>query len=78
MFYVYIASNIRDTVLYTGVTNNLRRRIQEHKQKEIKGFTKKYNVSKLVFYEVFNSPIDAITAEKKIKGWTRHFQELDL
>jgi len=71
LFYVYIATNKRNTVLYTGVTNNLLRRMQEHKNKLISGFTKKYNVNKLVFYGVFNNPTDAIGAEKKIKGWLR-------
>ncbi|PIP17144.1 MAG: endonuclease [Candidatus Portnoybacteria bacterium CG23_combo_of_CG06-09_8_20_14_all_37_13] len=69
-YYVYIATNKSDT-LYTGVTNNLRRRIYEHKNKSIEGFTKKYNINKLVFYEVLSSPNDAIMAEKRIKSWSR-------
>jgi len=63
--------------LYTGVTNNLERRIFEHKNKLIKGFTSKYNVNKLIWYEEFNSPEEAIAAEKKIKGWTRQ-KKIDL
>jgi len=70
-YYVYIATNNRDTVLYTGVTNDLNRRIFEHKNKLVKGFTSQYNITKLVYYETFNSPEEAISAEKKIKGWIR-------
>lgn len=58
-------------MLYTGVTNNLLRRVYEHRNKMIDGFTKKYNVSKLVYSETFNTPTEAIVIEKKIKGWTR-------
>ena len=76
-YFVYIATNKRNTVLYTGVTNNLEKRMFEHKNKLIKGFTSKYNVVKLVYYEIFNSPKDAIVAEKKIKGWTRQ-KKIDL
>ncbi len=72
IYYVYIATNNRNTVLYTGVTNDLNRRIFEHKNKLVKGFTSQYNVTKLVYYETFNSPEEAIVAEKKIKGWTRN------
>lgn len=53
------------------MTNNLKRRVYEHKNKLIGGFTKKYNINKLIFYEIFNFPTEAIIAEKKIKGWTR-------
>lgn len=71
IYYVYILTNKVNTVLYTGVTNNLERRIYEHKQKLIEGFTKKYNVSKLIYFESFNTAIEVIEAEKKIKGWVR-------
>ena len=70
-YYVYIATNRMNTVLYTGMTNNLERRMHEHKQKLIPGFTARYNVSKLVYYESFPTPAEAIAAEKKIKGWVR-------
>lgn len=63
--------NKRDTVIYTGMTNNLERRILEHKGKLIQGFTKKYNADKLVYFEVFHHPQDAIAREKQIKGWKR-------
>jgi putative endonuclease len=70
-YYVYIATNWRNTVLYTGVTSGLLTRMYQHKYKLIPGFTSKYNVNKLAFYEAFDSPSEAIAAEKKIKGWTR-------
>lgn len=57
--------------MYTGVTNNLERRMYEHKNKLVKGFTEKYNVTKLVYFEEFNEPEEAICAEKRIKGWIR-------
>lgn len=71
MYYVYILTNKTNKVLYTGVTNNIERRIFEHKNKTIPGFTTKYNVNKLVFVESFTNSLDAISAEKKIKGWIR-------
>lgn len=70
-YFVYIATNKINTVLYTGITNNLERRIYEHRNKLVKGFSSRYNVNKLVFYEIFSSPQEAIAAEKKIKGWKR-------
>lgn len=74
-YYVYIATNFKDSVLYTGVTNDLNRRMYEHKNGSVEGFTKKYKINKLVFYEIFNNPEDAIRAEKKIKGWIRKKKE---
>jgi len=70
-YYVYIMTNAGNRVLYTGVTNNLQRRVYEHKNKLIKGFTKKYNVIKLVFYEACDDIESAILREKQIKGWLR-------
>ncbi|MBI4120540.1 MAG: GIY-YIG nuclease family protein [Parcubacteria group bacterium] len=70
-YYVYIATNKLNTVLYTGVTSDLEERMYQHRNKLIPGFTSKYNVNKLVFYEVFPTPQEAIAAEKKIKGWVR-------
>jgi len=64
-------TNWRNKVLYTGVTNNLERRIYEHKNKIIKGFTSKYNVNKLVYFDYTNDINSAIAREKQIKGWTR-------
>ncbi len=71
MYYIYILSNWNNRVLYIGVTNNLERRIYEHKNNIIKGFTEKYNVNKLVYFEETNSIKEAITREKQIKRWTR-------
>lgn len=70
-YYVYIMTNKNHTVLYTGVTGSIEARMFQHRSKEKDSFTKKYNVIKLVFVEEFGSPTEAITAEKKIKGWTR-------
>ena len=58
-------------MLYTGVTNDLKRRVFEHKNKLVEGFTKKYNIDKLVFYEIYNDINEAITREKQIKGGSR-------
>ncbi|HSW93351.1 MAG TPA: GIY-YIG nuclease family protein [Gammaproteobacteria bacterium] len=69
-FYVYILSNATRT-LYIGVTNNLERRMYEHKNKLIDGFTKKYNLTKLVYYETTESIIEGIYREKQLKGWLR-------
>ncbi|MBQ8396732.1 MAG: GIY-YIG nuclease family protein [Clostridia bacterium] len=71
MYYVYILANWNNKVIYTGVTNNLQRRLYEHRSKQIDGFTKKYNVTKLVYYDYTNDINSAIRREKQIKGWTR-------
>jgi len=70
-YFVYIMTNKWNKVLYTGVTNNLQRRVIEHKEKTLEGFTKRYNVNKLVFYEVAESIESAILREKQIKGGSR-------
>jgi len=70
-YYIYIMSNKHHTALYTGVTNELKRRVYEHKQKMADGFTRKYNITKLVYYEVYKDPINAISREKQIKGGSR-------
>jgi putative endonuclease len=69
-YYVYIMTN-RSKTLYTGVTNDLMRRVYEHKNKMIEGFTKKYNITKLVYYEETNDIQVAISREKQIKGCLR-------
>ena len=69
-YYVYIMTN-RSGTLYIGVTNDLLRRIYEHKNKLVKGFTKKYNITKCVYYEETDSIEIAIAREKEIKGWLR-------
>ncbi|MFQ5965243.1 MAG: GIY-YIG nuclease family protein [Candidatus Scalinduaceae bacterium] len=69
-YYVYIMTN-KSKTLYTGVTNNLERRVFEHKHHLVKGFTNKYKITKLVYYEATNDVLSAITREKQIKGWLR-------
>ena len=64
-------ANKTNSVVYTGVTADLKKRIYEHKQKFVEGFTKKYNLTKLVYYEIFDSIEHAISREKQIKGWLR-------
>ena len=75
IYYVYILTNTSNSVLYTGVTNNLERRCFEHKQKKVKGFTNRYNVDKLIFYEIFDFIDFAIAREKQIKGYSRSKKE---
>jgi putative endonuclease len=69
-FYVYILAG-QSGVLYTGVTNNLTRRLAEHRERRPASFTAKYNLTRLVYWEVFGSPSVAIRREKEIKGWLR-------
>ena len=71
-FHVYIMTNRqRSHVLYTGITGNLTRRVWEHKNKIVEGFTSRYNLTRLVYYECFFYPDAAISREKEIKGWRR-------
>ena len=70
-FYVYILTNKYNNVMYVGMTNNLTRRLYEHKNELVDGFTERYHVHKLVYYESTGDPVSAITREKEIKGWTR-------
>jgi len=76
-YYVYIMTNKYNTVLYTGVTNDLKRRVYEHKSGLGGGFTSKYNIAKLVYYEVCNDAYSAIAREKQIKGGSRQ-KKIDL
>jgi putative endonuclease len=69
-YYVYIMAN-RSKTLYTGVTNDLERRVHEHKHHLIEGFTSKYHITKLVYHEETNDVTEAIAREKQIKGWVR-------
>ena len=72
VFYVYILSNTNNKVLYTGITNDLIRRVYEHKHHLDRGsFTARYNVEKLLYFEETSSSREAITREKQIKGWSR-------
>jgi len=74
-FYVYIITTRRNTVLYTGVTRDLRKRVFQHRNGSIAGFSKRYSVGKLVFYEVFRDSYNAITREKQIKAGSRTRKE---
>ena len=75
-YYVYILANKTNVALYIGVTNDLKRRVYEHKQKFVKGFTEKYDIDKLVYYEVFGDPENAILREKRLKGGSRKKKNL--
>jgi putative endonuclease len=70
-YYVYIMTNSKNTVLYVGVTNDLTRRVYEHKEKLANGFTRKYNITKVVYYEVFEDIENAILREKQLKAGSR-------
>ena len=70
-YYVYLLTNWNNKVMYLGVTNNLERRLYEHKNKLVKGFTEKYNVNKLVYFEEMQDVTAAIAREKEIKKWRR-------
>lgn len=70
-YYVYILTNWNNKVMYIGVTNNLKRRIYEHKNKLVEGFTKRYNLTKLVYYEHTTDVNSAVSREKELKGWRR-------
>ncbi len=74
-YYIYILTNSSEAVLYVGVTNNLIRRMHEHQNKLIEGFTKKYNCTKLIYYEVTNDVYAALEREKQIKKWNRKKKE---
>ena len=71
MYYVYILTNKTNEILYIGVTNDLRHRVYEHVNELVEGFTKKYRLDKLVYYEEFHSVMSAIEREKQLKKWTR-------
>jgi len=73
-YYVYIITNRRDGVLYIGVTNDLERRMFEHKQGLNKGFSKRYNLDKLVYFEMYQYINDAIKREKNMKKWKREWK----
>ena len=75
-YYVYLLTNWNNTVMYVGVTNNLQRRIHEHKNKLVEGFTKKYNVDKLVYLEECSDIKTAIEREKQLKNWRREKKDV--
>ncbi len=72
--YVYILTNRRNGTLYTGITCYLEQRVWQHKQKMNKGFTKRYGIDKLVYYEIFDDVTEAILREKQIKKWERQWK----
>lgn len=76
MFFVYMMSSANEKALYIGITNNLKRRLIEHITGKNEGFTKKYKVNKLVYYEVFDDPYYAISREKQLKSWSRKKKNL--
>lgn len=71
MYYVYIVTNKNNSVLYLGVTSNLEGRIYEHRERLTEGFTKRYQTTKLIYYEDYPDPLSAIAREKQLKGWRR-------
>ncbi|MFC1725327.1 GIY-YIG nuclease family protein [candidate division KSB1 bacterium] len=73
-YYVYILANKKYGTLYTGITNDLIRRIKEHKESKIKGFTKKYDVNKLVYFEEHKNMDEAILRVKRVKKWNRKWK----
>lgn len=75
MYDVYILANWNNSVLYIGVTNDLERRLYEHREKTVTGFTEKYNLQKLVYVETTNDVKAAIAREKQLKGWSRAKKE---
>lgn len=74
-YFVYLLTNQRNTVIYTGVTSDLVKRIFQHKAKLVDGFSKRYNLEKLVYYEIFEDPEAAISREKQIKSGSRAKKE---
>jgi len=74
MYYVYLTASRKHGTLYLGVTNNLIRRVYEHRTKAVDGFTSQYNVVKLVWFECYDNPTNAITREKKLKKWRREWK----
>ena len=73
-YYVYILASRRDGAIYVGITNDLVRRIYEHRTKAVPGFTSKYNITLLVWFESYDDPISAITREKELKKWKRSWK----
>jgi putative endonuclease len=74
-YYVYIVASRKDGAIYVGVTNDIVRRIYEHRTKVIKGFTSTYNITRLVWFEIYDDPISAISREKALKKWKRGWKD---
>jgi len=73
-YYVYILASRRDGAIYVGITSDLVRRVYEHRVKAVPGFTSKYNITQLVWFETYDDPISAITREKELKKWRRDWK----
>ena len=73
-YYIYILASKKNGTLYIGISNDLLKRVWQHKNKQQEGFTKKYDVDKLVYYEIFNDSINAITREKRLKKYSRKWK----
>jgi len=73
-YYVYVHASDKSGTLYIGITNDLKRRVGEHKEGLIEGFTKKYNIRKLVYFEIYNDINEAILREKRLKKWNRSWK----
>ena len=73
-YYIYIITNKRDGTLYIGITNNLARRMLEHKNKIFRGFARDYNLSKLIYFEEYDTAMDGIRREKQLKRWNRQWK----
>ncbi len=73
-FFVYILANRKHGTLYVGVTNDVTRRVHQHKAKVVKGFTTRYGVDKPVYFEIFDDPLNAIAREKQLKKWNREWK----
>jgi putative endonuclease len=73
-YYVYVLASNKSGTLYIGITNDLKRRVGEHKEGLIEGFTKKYNIRKLVYFEIYNDINEAILREKRLKKWNRSWK----
>ena len=70
-YYIYLICNKNNTTIYTGITSDIKRRIWEHKNKIVESFSQRYNLTKLVYYEVYDDPVNAITREKQLKSGPR-------
>jgi len=73
-YYVYILASRKDGATYVGITNDLVRRVYEHRTKAVRGFASKYNISRLLWFEVYDDPISAISREKELKKWKRSWK----
>ena len=73
-YYVYILASRRDGATYVGMTNDLVRRVYEHRQKFVPGFSSRYNITRLVWFEIYDDPISAISREKELKKWRRDWK----